>query len=386
MPPLENINAPMPNERLKIIISDCHLSAGRYFEGHINPHEDFYFDDEMADFFDYFSTGEFGTRSDGTPVEMELIINGDFFDYLNVPYQGEFETSITEAISLFKTEAIIKGHPTVMQAIRRFAARPGKKVTYLVGNHDADLLFPKVRERITREWDPNGRFPSKSVKVIADVDRITYPEGVEIHHGNQFEAIHVLNFKQPLLTDYLDEPILNLPWGSFYVLKIINRFRWERDYIDKIRPIKVFILFGIVLDPWFTIRFAFLSMMYFVFTRFVYSPTRRSRLSVTAEIVKQEMNLFKDLDRPARRLLDQDPKLKTVIFGHTHYPMNKIYADGRQYINTGTWTKMLNLDWKGLGQQIRLTFALVRLREDGTAYCDLHQWVGEHKPHRVFNA
>ena len=72
--------------KFKIIISDCHLSAGRFFEGRLNAHEDFHMDDEMCQFFDYFSSGKYGENVQG-PVEVELFINGDYFDFLNVPLQ-----------------------------------------------------------------------------------------------------------------------------------------------------------------------------------------------------------------------------------------------------------------------------------------------------------
>ena len=370
-------------DKVKFVISDCHLSAGRVFEGRLNPHEDFHFDEEMVDLFEYFSTGQYGLGADG-PVDVELIINGDFFDYLNVPRDGEFEDAITEELALYKTEAIIRGHPKVMAALRQFAGLPNKRITYLIGNHDAELFFEKVRERIVREWDPEGRCPSPKVQIVADRDRITYEEGVEIRHGNQFEAGSVLNFSKPLLTNFLDQPVLNIPWGSFYVLKIINRLKWERDFIDKVRPVKVFVLFGLVLDPWFTLKFCFLSAFYFLKTRFIWSPKRRSNLKVTVDIMRQETKLFLDLEQEARELLDERQDLKTVIFGHTHRPMNKVYSDGKQYINTGTWTKMINLDWRGLGQQVRRTFALIHLR-DGKAQCELRQWMGHHNPHALFD-
>ena len=370
-------------EKFKIVISDCHLSAGRFFEGHLNPHEDFYFDEEMCDLFDFFSSGNYGVTAEG-PVEVELFINGDFLDFLNVPFHGEFEDAITEEIALYKTEAILAGHPKVMQGIKKFASKPGKSVTYLIGNHDADLFFPKVRERIIREWDPESKAESDKVKLIAHIDRVRFEGGVEIHHGNQFEAEHVLNFAQPLLAQHLDQPVLNIPWGSFYVLKIINRLKWERSFIDKVRPVKFFMLVGLVMDPWFTLRFMFLSVFYFLKTRFIYSPKRRSTLKVTAEILKQETNLFMDLEKEARRLLDTETEVKTVIFGHTHKPMNKVWPDGKQYINTGTWTKMINLDWGRLGQQFSLTFALIKIK-DGAAQCDLRQWHGESGPHRVYH-
>ena len=370
---------------MKFIISDCHLSAGKIFEGALNPHEDFHFDDEMCELFQYFSSGSYGEGPEG-PVDVELFINGDYLDFLNVPHHGEFLDAITEEIALDKLEHIIAGHPKVMKALKRFASLPGKKITYLIGNHDADLFFPKIQERITREWDPQGKYPSEKVKVIANTDRVHWEGGVEVHHGNQFEAVHVLNFEKPLLQEHLEKPVLNIPWGSFYVLKIINRLKVEREYIDKVRPVRVFVLLNLFLDPLFTIKFMFFSAFYFFKTRFIYSPKRRATIKVTGQILKQETtNVFLDLEPQARQLLDEKPEVKTVIFGHTHKPMNKIYPDGKQYINTGTWTKMINLDWRGIGQQFALTFALVKIK-DGVAESELRVWQGDQGPHRAFHS
>ncbi len=371
--------------RFKLVISDCHLSAGRFFEGRANPYEDFKFDQELCDMLAYFSSGEFGEKN-GIPVEVELFINGDFLDFLNVPFQGEFEEAITESLALFKLEAIIQGHPQVMAALKRFASLPGKRIRYLIGNHDADLFFPKIQQRITELWDPEGRYPSPRVEVIAYTDRVGIEGGIEIHHGNQFEAVHVLNFDQPILRSFLDEPVLNLPWGSFYVLKIINRLKGKREFIDKVRPVKVFVLFGLILDPWFTLQFVALSVFYFIQTRFFFSPKRRASWKTTAKIIQEETDFMLDLERPARRLLDSREDLKTVIFGHTHKPMHKIYPDGKQYLNTGTWTKMINLDWRSLGQQFCLTFAFIRLEDGGVAHCELRQWQGIQGPYKTFQS
>lgn len=369
-------------DHFKIVISDCHLSAGRVYEGRLNPHEDFNFDNEMCDLFDYFSTGVYGEGPEG-PIPVELFINGDYLDFLNVSFNGEFEDAITEELSVLKLEAIIAGHPKVMAALKRFASRPGKTITYLIGNHDADLFYPKVRERIVQAWDPESKFPSDKVNVIADRDRVRFPGGIEIHHGNQFEAVHVLNFERPVLKSFLDQPVLNLPWGSFYVLKIINRLKAEREFIDKVRPMKLFVFFGLLFDTIFTLKFCFLSLFYFLKTRFIYSPKRHSSLRVTAKILRQETDFLLDLERQARKLLDTEADIQTVIFGHTHKPMNKVYPDGKQYINTGTWTKMINLDWRNIGQQYCLTFAFVRIT-DGKPQCELRHWMGENSPHKAF--
>jgi len=165
--------------------------------------------------------------------------------------------------------------------------------------------------------------------------------------------------------------------------------KWERDYLDKVRPIKLYLLVGVLFDTAFTLRYIAHASVYFLRTRFVLSGRTwkafRASLAKTWKILRQETWLFLDLEKEARARLKEDPTLRTVIFGHTHQPMNKVFPDGRQYINTGTWTKMTHLDWRRLGQQLRLTFALVRI-EGEQARCELREWVGEAGPHRVYTS
>ena len=282
-------------------------------------------------------------------------------------------------------KAAIAGHPKLIASLKKFVALTHKKIIYLLGNHDADLFFEKVREYWIRACDPEGSYPSQKIQVIWDTDRLVYAdEGIEIHHGNQFEAGNALDFKYPFLRAHNGQRTLNFPWGSIYVLKIINRLKWERQYIDKIRPIKIFVFFALIFDPWFTVRFIFLSCFYFVKTRLFPSRGGRLKLKNLVEILKEETLLFRDLERQARKILDSSNGIQTVIFGHTHRPMMKFYPDGKQYINTGAWTKMLDLDLRVLGQQTQKNFALIRIR-DGKIDCELRQWVGEHSPHKIFN-
>lgn len=373
----------MGKREYKIVISDCHLSAGRFFEGQINPHEDFVGDAAMVEFFEYFSNGKYGNHPDGTPVEVELILNGDYLDYLNVPIDGEFHEGITEETALLKTEIIFKGHPKVMKALRTFASQPGKKITYLIGNHDAELFFEKVRVRITKEWDPEGRFPSPVVEVVADRDRLSYPYGVEVRHGNQFEAGNAMNFDDPFVPNEDAAPILALPWGSIYVLKIINPLKWERNYVDKVRPVKFFILMGFFTDFLFTSKFVFLSLYYFAKTRLRLWGSKHGSIFNGLRILFQELKISRDLETEAREILDARSDLKTLVLGHTHRPMDHAYPDGKQYINTGTWTRMINLDWSGLGQHHRHTFAHIKI-EDGESRCELREWQGAYHPHQPF--
>ncbi len=366
-------------KKIKVVTSDMHLSAGRFHDGMQNPHEDFFFDQEFVEFIDYFSNGIYG---DG--CEVELILNGDIFDFLNVPINDEFPDVVTSDIAVEKLLAIFEGHPEVTQALQRFVLKPGKRLLYNVGNHDLDFFFPEVREKFCRIIGGEGWSKNK-VWVNTETEFLDYPEGIQIHHGNQFEAVHRTNYQQPFVTENLPEPILYLPWGSVYVIKIINRLKVERDYIDKVRPAKFFLLYGLLTDPIFTIRFFLLSAFYFLHTRFIFSPKRRATIRNTLSIMKQEITPFYGLEDDARAILDANEHIHAVIVGHTHGPMQRFYRDGKTYINTGTWTRMINLDLRNLGQSTKLTFAFVQYDEQGRPNASLQEWMGLHTPHRSFN-
>jgi UDP-2,3-diacylglucosamine pyrophosphatase LpxH len=368
-----------PPRKVKIVTSDMHLSAGRFVDGIVNPYEDFFFDNEFVEFLDYFSTGQHGEG-----CEVELVLNGDVFDFLNVQIGGEFVDVVTSSLAVEKLVAIFDGHREVTKALQRFVSQPGKRVVYNVGNHDMEFFFPAVRETFCRVIGGEG-WTKEKVWVNAESEFLEYPEGIQIHHGNQFEAVHATNYKQPFITENLPEPILYMPWGSVYVIKIINRMKWERDYLDKVKPVKLFMLISLIFDPLFTIKFFLMNTFYFLHTRFIYSPKRRATIGNTLAIMGEEITPFYGLEDDARAVLESQEHVKVVIFGHTHGPMQRFYRNGKTYINSGTWTRMINLDFRHLGQSTNLTFALVEYTADGQPIASLREWRGIHQPHRPFN-
>src|SRR4051812_48585500 len=128
-------------KKIKLVVSDFHLGKGHILpDGSLNIYEEFYYDDKFIEFLEYYSTGDF------SGVEVELIINGDFFNLLQTDYKGHHTTVLTESIDLYKIQTIIAGHKLVFDALRKFAATPNRKITYIVGNHDQGMLWPKTRE------------------------------------------------------------------------------------------------------------------------------------------------------------------------------------------------------------------------------------------------
>src|SRR5690349_21073839 len=128
-------------KKIKVVVSDFHLGKGHILaDGSLNIFEEFYYDDKFTEFLDYYSSGEF------TEADVEVIINGDFLNLLQTDYKGHFTTVLTESIDLHKVKAIVEGHKSVFEALKRFASRPHKRLTYVVGNHDQGMLWQKTRE------------------------------------------------------------------------------------------------------------------------------------------------------------------------------------------------------------------------------------------------
>ena len=105
-------------DKTVIVISDIHLGAGTYVNGVRNYLEDFHYDEEMVDFLEFYSTGDYLNR------EVELIINGDLFDLLAVPHVSFFDDEFwSEKASKEKLKLIVEAHPEVMEAFRKLPHR-----------------------------------------------------------------------------------------------------------------------------------------------------------------------------------------------------------------------------------------------------------------------
>src|SRR5690606_10300171 len=111
-----------PIKKMILVISDIHLGAGAIVKGQRNYLEDFHYDSEMVEFLEYYSSGEYKER------EVELVINGDFFDHLAVPFVPYYDDEYwSEPAALAKLEMIIKAHREVMAALSEFVSGKKKK-------------------------------------------------------------------------------------------------------------------------------------------------------------------------------------------------------------------------------------------------------------------
>jgi len=357
--------------RLKLVVSDLHMGAG-HAPGQVNPHDDFFLDERFAELVTHYSTGEY------IESDVEMIVNGDFFDLLKVPLDGGFPDEITESVSMNKLKAAIDGHPVVMDAVRAFLARPYKTVTFIPGNHDMDLYFPGVRRLLCAALA--GAPSDPRVKFVVESDRYELPEGVEILHGHQYEPIHSFNYEEITLTKGLREPVLNLPWGSFFVINVVNPLKAERPYLDQVRPFYQFLIFGLLTDFRFTLRLMFRSFYYFFKTRLYKVLNRKTYFKKFMKLLREDLVFFPDLERFAERTLKTSFHTRLVIMGHSHYPMVRSFGPDRFYINTGTWTRMISLTIGNMGSSVKPAYAIIEF-EGGTPRARLFHWLGAHRPY-----
>jgi len=110
---------------------------------------------------------------------------------------------------------------------------------------------------------------------------------------------------------------------------------------------------------------------------------RRSLRKVLDDIWR-ELELFQDYETLTRQFFEKNSDAKVLIVGHTHAPTLRLYSDGTTFINTGTWTRMINLDLGQWHQGSALTYAKVIVKSEEyelsdfetAVEVDLMNWMG----------
>lgn len=346
--------------KIKLVVSDFHLGRGRRDPGgSLNPLEDFPYDHRFQEFLEYYTTGQY------QGAEVELVFVGDMLNLIQVDYHGHFPVVLTESISAFKTRKIIEGHPVFFQALRDFLKNPRHSFTYVIGNHDQEMMWKECR----RIFDEAIGYETNWKNFFYLVD------GVHIEHGHQYEAVNRVDPQRPFLTEGLPEPILNLPWGTLFTAQYLVRLKMLRPFIDKVRPFRMVLWWCLAHDTVMAVSSLIKLVLYFISTRFTKNRTRYSSLRMTGRMLL-EASVFPDLSNAARHIL-RSPEIHTVIFGHTHVYRHVQVGDSKQYLNIGTWTDIVSMELDSFARRSRLTYARIEYsEEDARPSCLLRHWIG----------
>lgn len=350
-----------------LIISDLHLGRGKFLKnGQTNILEDFVEDDLFEEFVKYYSQASFQWES------VHLVLNGDILNLIQIDIDGVFEHIIDQERTVKSIELINRGHPTFFSVLKEFLACPNKKLTYVIGNHDAGMAFSLAQEKFME-------------LVGAPVDFVFELEscGVHIEHGHRFEAINTVPMPQYFLQGPHGKQILNLPWGSLFCINVLPRLRKYRPHIDKIRPMSSYVTWCFLHDFMFFWKMAFIVIGYLIKSKFdVYTKQNRN-IKTTFKVLKQ-ITIYPKFAQMAKRILELAPHLHTVIMGHTHVLEWRKFPEDKYYFNTGTWNSIPTVDAALHENTLKLSYIMVDLdthnqKVKGTS---LNEWRGNWRPFR----
>jgi UDP-2,3-diacylglucosamine pyrophosphatase LpxH len=418
-----------------VVLSDLHIGAGRFAEG--NTLEDFTSDASFAALLE-----SVARESEASGRAAELVVNGDLGEFLQVPARDIFSPrqvfapedfrDMGEAASAQKLRLIAAGHPDFFNALRAWlrAEDPQRTLVILKGNHDPHWQWPAVQNFLrqaiaaTGERTPLLKFPA---------DGYARP-GLYIEHGNQYAetANRFQNFAAPYAPGDLSQ--LETPWGSKFVIEFFNFVERTRYYVDGIKPHTALVWYSLKYDTAFAFQaFAALlraaprllgvrdEIMDSWLTNLQTHSEAAARRYNDEEEYRREMNLVvahalsetnpgghepqtdtgeedlvqlalqsmqaqaDSLTQAADRLA-REKRAWYVLFGHTHRPVEIALPSGAHYLNTGTWTWLLDLTSEEQARDLfahpeqyasrrRLTYARIDYEEDGRPHARLIEYM-----------
>ncbi len=359
----KNEGESVKKRQLKVVVSDLHLGKGKILPGGgVNSLEEFYYGEKLVEFLHYYNSGAF------REFDVELIINGDFLNFLQVDYRGHFLTVLTEGVCLEILKTIVDGHRNVFKAMAEFAGKSGNSITYIVGNHDQAMLWPACREYLNQAVSSPIRY--KNIVYFFD--------GVHIEHGHMHESANRLDPRRFFLKKNLAEPILNLPFGSHFFVDHVLKIKHRYPFIDKIRPFGKMVRWALTHETFMSLV-TILKTVWFFLRAAIRGDSRRQWSFKRLFKIVLESAIFPDLTESAHKVLN-DERVHTVIFGHSHVYQYRQWAEDKEYFNTGTWTEITSLDIVSLGKITKLTYVYIEYPEDGgRPRARLKEWKGYHR-------
>jgi UDP-2,3-diacylglucosamine pyrophosphatase LpxH len=213
--------------KIKLVISDLHLADSHsIFDGFGDLQQS-----ALEGLLSSTSTNSFADNAD----DVELIINGDCFEFLFMePHEKQGITYPATALS--KLECVIDGHRPFFDALRGFISQTGRHITFIIGNHDVELVFKDVQERICEVVCNEPGMKECLNFCHSYFYRPLYD--VHIEHGNQHDFWN-------RITDLWDEggqPLtfnpskITLPLGTQYIQRAAYPINVQYPYFDHFEP------------------------------------------------------------------------------------------------------------------------------------------------------
>jgi UDP-2,3-diacylglucosamine pyrophosphatase LpxH len=356
----------LPDETLLVFLSDSHIGGD-------DGRDIFETPDDLASLF-----GDLGDRSG--PVE--LVLAGDFFDFLRIADcpGGQNRARLT----LERPE-----YRDLFEALTRFGAGRGRRITYLPGNHDAEMWRNSEIQATLAESGLVHEFAlSYAAAFESAPGQVIYGE-----HGNQFDPANEIHdysdaYDSPLGQHIVTDLIPQLPRGRtvtrlnlggvdrVFPLTLIPEWMTSHLFYDLasisvrwlLLPLAVlFIAHDLIVDAMRSgdLGRALVDVAYdavvllLVFAVFLLAARGLANRAIKASSnlissgsdmeVDSTVALIRDRlesdQAPPMAAAEYDGKLAVFVSGHTHAPsLTRFRRDGGGYgaqVNSGCWLSQL---------------------------------------------
>jgi hypothetical protein len=301
-----------------VVFSDIEMGAGGLID-------DFVHDVWLADLIRAYNAAPYDR------VAVDLVFNGDTLDLLKTPLEdGSFPRHISSEIALAKTERIIAAHPAFFDGLRDFVTHEGapRRIHFLVGNHDFELLFTTPQKAIRKQIGADARlyFPGFRLQI----------GNCHIEHGMQQDPMFVMDEKQPMV-QHKGRPILNLPWGNVALLDVAMPMHQYVFQLDRTKPRNmVFEMVPEVRDLLVNAYWSYWTQEYVRDWVWGGDPIRKMSWKMFRELVYRfgthDTTLLQSTYFEQR--MRENSEINTFLVGHHHQPSWHSFGD-RKVLHTG---------------------------------------------------
>ncbi len=161
-------------------------------------------------------------------LEVDLVFDGDTFDLLKTPVEQRYPRHITADVALAKVSAVAAAHPDFFKAIRELQRSPvPRRVHFVVGNHDAELVFSEVQGLIHAlcGFGEHISFPGFTLELGP----------VHLEHGHMADHLFRVD-PERLFLEWKGEQVLSLAWASVGLLDAVIPMHPWFGFYDRVRP------------------------------------------------------------------------------------------------------------------------------------------------------
>ena len=301
-------------DKIILVVSDIEAGDG-------SATDDFIADKLFSSFIDSYLARRYNE------IPVELVLNGDTFDFIKSSHDGNYTRYITEGISLAKVGLFLKAHPIFFNSLKKFLKHKKNKAIFIYGNHDPDLAFKAVQKKLADILGGNIMFPGFSYESSA----------VRAEHGSQLDEIFKTN--GPTIIRHEGKNILNLPPITYAVFEHLALLKKVYPLFERIYPKKQLLkrvpkLARILMA---TNTKYFLKAIYKL-VKNSKNPTYKVPKGYISRIFSNIIhhNYESVFGRRVRTALKKMKGVEILIIGHWHTP-KEMSIKHKKVICTGTW-------------------------------------------------